>query len=352
MLYSALRSKGAAIRSRAPLRIGFAGGGTDVSPYPETEGGAVLSTTIDQYAYCTLSFLDTKTIEVKSEDYNLLAIYKGISDLTYDGKLDLIKAGLKTFGIGEEGFRITLFADAPPGSGLGSSSAVAVALVGCLYQNNNRNISSYDIADTAYKIERHELGVKGGMQDQYASAFGGFNFIEFKKDSVIVNPLRLRPEITNELLASLILCDTGKRRLSGDIIDAQIKGYMKKEAEVVESLRFLKNLAYKMKDSLVKGDLVSVAQMLHEGWLYKKNLASSVTDPEIDKLYSFAMEKGALGGKLLGAGGGGHLLFLCDPLDKPVLSKALRQQGCNIVKFNFDTSGLQTWIVQDKRVVI
>jgi len=233
MLASVVGSKGASIRSRAPLRISFGGGGTDVSPYPETEGGAVLSTTIDQYAYCNLSLIDNKTIEVVSQDYNILEIFNNISDLQYNGRLDLIKAGLKTLGLDERGFRITLFADAPPGSGLGSSSAITVALVGCLYQNNNRSLPSYEIAEIAYKIERFELGIKGGMQDQYASSFGGFNFIEFKKDSVIVNPLRLRNEITNELLASTLLCDTGIRRLSGDIINKQIESFNKKDADVI-----------------------------------------------------------------------------------------------------------------------
>lgn len=352
MLSTTVNSKAFAVRSRAPLRVSFAGGGTDVSPYPENEGGAVLSTTIDQYAYCNLSFTENKAVEVKSQDYNILEIFQGISDLEYNGKLDLIKAGLKTIGLGDKGFRITLFADASPGSGLGSSSAIAVALVGCLFQNHNRNLSSYEIADTAYKIERFELGVQGGMQYQYASAFGGFNFIEFKKDSVVVNPLRLRNEVTNELLASLILCDTGIRRLSGDIIKRQVENYNKKDTDVLQSLRFLKELAYKMKDSLLKGDIASVAAMLHESWIYKKNLDKTISNNEIDKLYSFAMANGALGGKLLGAGGGGHLLLICDPLDRPSLIKELREKGYNIARFNFDNSGLQTWIVQDKKVVI
>jgi D-glycero-alpha-D-manno-heptose-7-phosphate kinase len=346
-----LREKGTSIRSRAPLRVSFAGGGTDVSPYPETEGGAVLSTTIDQYAYCNISISDTKAIEVRSHDYDILEIFQGISDLKYNGKLDLIKASLKTLGI-EQGFKITLFADAPPGSGLGSSSAIAVALVGALFHNNNKNMSAYEIAETAYKIERFELDIKGGMQDQYASAFGGFNFIEFKKDSVIVNPLRLREEIVNELLASMLLCDTGIRRLSGDIINKQIEGYNKKETDVLSSLRFLKELAYKMKDSLLKGDIINFANMLDESWKYKKNLANSITNSEIEKLYSFALANGAMGGKLLGAGGGGHLLFICDPLHKPSLSKTLKEKGCNIVKFNFDTSGLQTWLVHDRKVIV
>lgn len=351
MLSSVLREKGASIRSRAPLRIGFAGGGTDVSPYPETEGGAVLSTTIDQYAYCNISLSNAKGIEVRSHDYDMQEIFEGISDLKYNGRLDLIKAGLKMLGV-DQGVRITLFADAPPGSGLGSSSATAVALVGALYQNSNKSLSSYEIAETAYKIERFELGIKGGMQDQYASAFGGFNFIEFKKDSVVVNPLRLKNEIVNELSASLILCDTGMRRLSGEIISNVIEGYKNNETEVLESLRFLKDLAYRMKDSLVKGDITNVAMMLDESWKYKKNLAKSVTNDAIEKIYSFALENGAMGGKLLGAGGGGHLLFVCDPLSKPSLSKALKEKGCNIVKFNFDASGLQTWLVSGRKVVV
>ena len=340
------------IRSRAPLRIGLAGGGTDIIPYIENHTGAVICTAIDRYAYVTLRPISQKIFKVHSQDYNLQEIFQRISDLKYDGKLDLIKAGFRTLGFGEQGFDITLHADVPPGSGLGSSSAVAVALVGSLFQFANRVLSSYEVADLAIKIERVELGLKGGLQDQYASAFGGFNFIEFKKDSVIVNPLRLRPQITCELLASMLLLDTGTTRLSGDILSREIEGYKNKDSNIVENLHHIKKLAYEMKDSIVKGDLRSVADILHQSWIHKKNLDKSISNSEIDDLYDTAKREGALGGKLLGAGGGGHLLLICDPDKKDSIAKEMTKKGCKIVNFNFDSEGLQTWRLHENKVVV
>jgi D-glycero-alpha-D-manno-heptose-7-phosphate kinase len=330
----------------------LAGGGTDIAPYFENHTGAVICTAIDRYAYVSLKPTPEKIFRVHSQDYNLQQIFQKISDLKYDGKLDLIKAGFRTLGFGEQGFDITLHADVPPGSGLGSSSAVAVALVGGLFQFANRSLSSYEVADIAVKIERVELGLHGGIQDQYASAFGGFNFIEFKKDSVIVNPLRLKPQITCELLASMLLLDTGKTRLSGDILSREIEGYKRKESNIVENLENIKKLAYEMKDSLVKGDLNTVSQILHQSWIYKKSLDESISNPIIDDLYDTARREGALGGKLLGAGGGGHLLLICDPDKKDAIAKEMTKKGCKIVNFNFDTEGLQTWRLHENKVVV
>lgn len=340
------------IRSRAPLRIGLAGGGTDIIPYIENHTGAVICTTIDRYAYVSLKPALEKIIKVHSHDYNLQEIFQKISDLKYDGKLDLIKAGFKTLGFGDQGFDITLHADVTPGSGLGSSSAVAVALVGGLFQFANKTISSYEVAETAVKIERIELGLQGGLQDQYASAFGGFNFIEFKKNSVIVNPLRLKPQITHELLASMLLLDTGKTRLSGDILGREIEGFKNNESIIVENLQKIKNLAYDMKDALVKGDLSSVSEILHQSWIYKKSLDKSISNDIIDDLYDTARKEGALGGKLLGAGGGGHLLLICDPDKKDTIANHMKKKGCQVVNFNFDTEGLQTWRLEENKVVV
>lgn len=340
------------IRARAPLRISLAGGGTDIIPYAEAHTGAVICTTIDRYAYVTLSPTKEKIFRVHSQDYGLQEIFKGMSDLEYNGKLDLIKAGFRTLGFASGGLDITLRADVPPGSGLGSSSAVTVAMVSALFQYENKILSSYDIAEMAVKIERTELGLHGGLQDQYASAFGGFNFIEFKKGSVVVTPLRLRPQVMHELLASTLLLDTGKTRLSGDILSREIEGYKKNESNIIENLHKIKKLAYDMKDALVKGHTSSVAELLHESWLYKKSLDTSISNPVIDDLYETALSEGATGGKLLGAGGGGHLLLLCDPDKKDLVAKEMVKKGCSVVKFNFDTEGLQTWRMHDNNVVI
>ena len=176
--------------------------------------------------------------------------------------------------------------------------------------------------------------------------------IEFKKDSVIVNPLRLRPQITYELLASMLLLDTGTTRLSGDILGREIEGYKNKDSNIVENLHHIKKLAYEMKDSIVKGDLRSVADILHQSWIYKKRLDKSISNSEIDDLYDTARREGALSGKLLGAGGGGHLLLICDPDKKDSIAKEMTKKGCKIVNFNFDSEGLQTWRLHGDKVVV
>lgn len=339
------------IRSRAPLRISLGGGGTDVSPYPETNGGAVISTTIDRYAYVTIKTNQDSNLRVFSQDYDLLEIFRSVSDIQYNGKLDLIKAALKFLKVNETRMDIILSVDSPPGSGLGSSSALTVALIGALTKFKNENMTLYDIADSACKIEREEAGIKGGMQDQYAAAFGGFNFIEFRSNSVVVNPLRLRLEIQNELLASMILCDTGVTRLSAKILDRQIRSTTENQQTVMESLHYIKQLAYNMKDSLIKGNLKELGELLHSSWEYKKRLYREITNDYIDKLYSKAISAGAIGGKLLGAGAGGHILFLCQLENRQKIVKELKSGGCQIVKFNFDSNGLETWQVNDGRVL-
>ena len=331
------------IRSRAPLRISFAGGGTDVSPYPELKGGAVISTTIDRYAYVSLQANQENRVQVKSHDYNLLETFENISDMTYDGRLDLAKAAIKILNLEKTYFDALIHVDSPPGSGLGSSSAVAVSLIGSLSYLLRKDLSTYEIAEKAYDVERVELGIKGGKQDQYASSFGGFNLLEFKKSSVDVTPLRIRHEILNELLASIVICDTQVTRLSANILERQSKSYSKGSNTIDSNLDFIKKSAYDMKASLIKGDMTSMGELLHEGWMYKKRLDSEISNSSIDKIYDTALENGASGGKLLGAGGGGHFLFICDPDKRNEVSRVVEKLGCKQIKINFDTEGLQVW---------
>lgn len=331
------------IRSRAPLRISFAGGGTDVEPYPEIKGGAVISTTIDRYAYVTLKTTKKKQVTVHSQDYGLLEIFKNISEFTYNGKLDLVKAAIKNLGAHELSFDCLLHVDAPPGSGLGSSSAVAVSLIGSLSYLAKKSLSLYEISERAYNIERVELGIKGGIQDQYSSAFGGFNFLEFKKDSVEVTPLRIRREILNEILASILVCNTNVTRLSAKILERQAKSYHSGNLFVMENLDFIKQSAYDMKKALLRGNMEEIGTLLHEGWTHKKKLDQEISNPEMDKIYEKARKSGAMGGKLMGAGGGGHFMFMCDPDKRENVSHELEKVGYRIVKVNFDTDGLQVW---------
>lgn len=337
-------------RSRAPLRISFAGGGTDVPPYPELYGGAVISTTIDRYAYVTLKKNLQKGLRVISQDYNLLEKFESISDLKIDGKMGLVKAALIQAGLKKENLDIIIHVDSPPGSGLGSSSAVAVCLIGCIANYMNENYSTYEIAERAIKLERELVGIKGGYQDQYASAFGGFNFIEFKK-TVTVNPLRLRSEILHELLASLILLDTGKTRLSGNILGKQIQKYKDKDTSTLQHLEVIKQLVYDVKESLLKGNITEIGKMLNTYWEHKKRIEKGVSNPQIDKIYDMLKKAGVLGGKILGAGGGGHMLFLCDPDKRYEAIHAISKTSTNVVKFNFDKAGIQTWALHDQKVV-
>lgn len=334
------------MRSKAPLRISFAGGGTDVSPYMEERGGAVLSATIDKYAYASLRLRDDKNITVQQLDYDIVAKYGVDDEFVYDGELDLVKAVLKNMCHGNgQGLDFFMHTDAPPGSGLGSSSTVVVTLIGLIKRWQRVPMTNYDIAKLAYDIERVELGIKGGMQDQYAATFGGFNFIEFGPSAVIVNPLRVDIEIIHELQYNLLLCYTGRTRLSANIITTQVDNYVRREAQVLTAMDELKTIAVEMKNALLQGRLTDFGYLLDQAWSNKKKMAEQITNPEIDKLYGTAKELGALGGKVLGAGGGGYLLLYC-PFDKKhMVAEALEKLGGQAVEFTFDYRGLQTWEV-------
>ena len=333
------------IRSKAPLRISFAGGGTDVPPYPEERGGAVLSTTINKYAYATLIPREDDTINVTSLDYDIVTKYHTDEKLFYDGELDLIKAVINNMGT-KNGLDLFMHSDAPPGSGLGSSSTVVVALVGIFQKWLNRPLTHYDIAELAYKIERIDLKIKGGKQDQYAATFGGFNYIEFNAESTIVNPLRIHRTVLNELEYSLLLCYTGKTRLSANIIKEQMDKYIRREKKSIDALDEIKAICIDMKNALLRGNLGEFGELLHKGWMHKKKLASKISNPQIDKLYETARENGAVGGKLLGAGGGGYLLLFCDFDKKHIIAEKLEKLGGQPVGFGFDFKGLQNWSVE------
>ena len=341
------------VRSKAPLRISFSGGGTDVSPYFEQYGGTVLSTTINKFAFATLGTRDDPTITVNSLDYDIMAKYACDDRFVYDGELDLVKAVINNVraahkwdeSLNQGGIDVFIHTDAPPGSGLGSSSTMVVALIGAFQRWLNLPLTNYDIAQLAYKAERQDLGIKGGLQDQYAATFGGFNFIEFYESSVVVNPLRIHPEYLNELEYNLLLCYTGKTRLSAHILDRQISSVEQRNASVMEALHESKNIAVAMKNALLQGRINDFGALLHEAWLQKKKLDEHITSPEIDTLYETARGHGAVGGKILGAGGGGYLLLYCDFRKKHIVAQKLEECGGQVVEFGFDFNGLQTWVV-------
>jgi D-glycero-alpha-D-manno-heptose-7-phosphate kinase len=335
------------IRSKAPLRISFCGGGTDVSPYKDERGGVVLSATIDKYAYGTLRLRTDRQITVKSLDYDIVAKYNLDEEMNYDGELDLVKAAIKNLNNGyRQGFDFFIHSDAPPGSGLGSSSTMVVALIGLLKHWQRLPLTNYEIADIAYHIEREDLGIKGGMQDQYAAVFGGFNLIEFNAKGVIVNPLRIDRETINELEYHLLLCYSGRTRLSANIINTQIDAYVQKKEDVILAMDEMKKIAIDMKNALLQGRLDNFGHLLHEAWINKKKMASQITSAQIDTLYETARRHGALGGKILGAGGGGYLLLYCDFDKKHTVAEELEKVGGQVVEFTFEQFGLQSWQVR------
>lgn len=329
-------------RSRAPLRISFCGGGTDVSPYTEERGGVVLSTTIDKYAYASLRPRADDDIEVRSLDYDIVAQYDRRDALPMDGKLDLVKAVINHFQV-PTGLDLFLHSDAPPGSGLGSSSTLVVALLGVFRHWLKLTMTDYELAALAYQIERIDLGIAGGKQDQYAAAFGGFNFIEFHADAVIVNPLRIESATLNELEYRLLLCYTGQTRLSAHILTEQVAGYVERKASVVDALDGMKALTVQLKNALLLNALDRFGELLHEAWVLKKQLATRISDAHIDDLYNRARTAGAIGGKILGAGGGGYLLLYCPFERKHIIAAELASAGAQPVDFAFEERGVQTW---------
>jgi D-glycero-alpha-D-manno-heptose-7-phosphate kinase len=332
-------------RAKAPLRVSFAGGGTDVSPFPEREGGLVLSATINRYAHATLQPRTDGRIRVESLDLRTALEYGTDEHIEYDGNLDLVKAAIRRVAQLEEprGIDLFLHTAAPPGSGLGASSALIVGLIGVLADYHKVSLSEYEVAHLAGEVERIDLGLRGGLQDQYAAVFGGFNFIEFNAGEVIVNPLRIKPTIVNELESNLLLVFTGATRAGDHIIDDQTKRYEASEADTLSGLRMQKELATSMKEALLRGRLTEFGELMATAWEYKKRMSPRITTPTIDEAYHEALQQGAIGGKVTGAGGGGFMLLYCRPGCHHQVADRLRHMGLEPAEFAFDQEGLRTW---------
>lgn len=337
------------VRARAPLRLGLAGGGTDVSPYADLHGGAVMNVTIDRYIYAELERLRTGTVELVSHDLGIARSYPATPDLPIDGTLDLPKAiynrVVHDFLDGEPPpLRISTFSEAPAGSGLGSSSTLVVAVLQAFAELLSLPLGEYDIAHLAYEIERHDLALQGGRQDQYAATFGGFNFMEFRaNDAVIVNPLRIKQHTVNDLEAQTLLCFTGVSRQSASIIAEQARNVTQGSARSIEAMHHLKAAAIEMKEALLRGDLGAVAETLRAGWTSKRDMASSISNGEIERALDLAMGAGASAGKVSGAGGGGFIMFLV-PLERrrPVMA-ALAEGGYRTETVRYTTEGATAW---------
>jgi len=329
-------------RARAPLRLSFCGGGTDVSPYPEERGGVVLSTTIDKYCYATLRPRRDQRLTIRSLDLNLVARYGHPRRIRLDGNLDLIKGVVKAVRP-RLGADLSVHSDAPPGSGLGASSTLVVTLLTVLGHWQRRPLTDYEVAELAYRIERQDLGIAGGRQDQYAATFGGFNFIEFHKDVTVVNPLRVRPDVALELEYRLLLCYVGRTRFSGHIIERQTAAYRRGRQATVQALEGLKSITYAMKSALLRGRVDEFADLLDTAWQHKRRLEEHISSPEVDDLYARARRAGALGGKMPGAGGGGYFFFVAAAHRKQQVAEVLRKAGAQLVPVSFSATGAIAW---------
>lgn len=337
-------------RSKAPLRIGLAGGGTDVSPYCDEYGGAILNATISLYAFATIELLTTNQIIIEAVDRNEKAEFPVKDKLPINGSLDLAKGIYNhivvNFGAVPSGFKLTTYVDAPAGSGLGTSSTLMVAILGAFVEWLNLPLGEYDIAHTAYTVEREELKMAGGKQDQYAATFGGVNFMEFYADNkVIVNPLSIKPQYLHEIENNLLLYFTATSRLSSTIIEAQSKNVVEKNQQSIEAMHQLKEQARMMKEALLKGQVDDIGPILDFGFRYKKQMANGISNSAMDEIYDAALKAGATGGKITGAGGGGFMMFYCPDNTRYNVKKALENFGGDFRSYQFTEKGLSSWQV-------
>lgn len=339
------------VRARAPLRLGLAGGGTDVSPYCDIHGGYVLNATIDRYAYAVIKLLDEPFVRFGASDLEIEEVKAINEPLTLNGKLDLHKAlYIKMIQRYNNGIPIPLdlstFCDAPPGSGLGSSSTLVVVMIRAFAELLNLPLDDYAIALLAYQIERVDCGLQGGRQDQYSATFGGFNFMEFYADErAVINPLRIKNWIIYELEVSLLLFNTGISRESARIIADQSNNIKAGSADAMEAMHGMKREALALKECLLRGDFKGIVDCLLQGWESKKHSAKTISTPLIEEIYSAAIGAGSLAGKVSGAGGGGFMMFFVPPEKRMDVVRALSRFEGDVNHCNFTKYGSQAWKV-------
>lgn len=337
------------IRSKAPFRIGLAGGGTDVSPYSDIYGGCILNATISLYAKANIEPRDDNKIVFRIPQTNEEYVYESSEHLEIEGnKADLMKGiynrVVTDFAKKPLSFTLTCSMEVPFGSGLGTSSTLAIAILGAYSEWLSLPLGEYDLAYLAYLIERVDLKQAGGKQDQYAAAFGGFNFMEFyADDKVIVNPLRIKNETMNELANNLLLYYTNSSRNSGDIIIEQQKNVKAQNTKSIEAMHQIKHQAYEIKEAILKNQLDEIGNILHTGWTYKRNMAQGISTPLFEEIYQTAIDSGSTGGKISGAGGGGYVFFYCPNNTRFEVAKALEKLGGKVQTYSFTKKGLETW---------
>jgi D-glycero-alpha-D-manno-heptose-7-phosphate kinase len=339
------------IRARAPLRLGLAGGGTDVSPFCDVHGGNILNATIDRYAYAVIKIRSKSALRFIATDQQTESNAAIGQPLLLNGELDLHK-GVYThmvqhFNDGRPiPIELSTFCDAPAGSGLGSSSTLVVAMIRAFVELLNLPLDDYSISQMAYKIERIDCGLQGGRQDQYSATFGGFNFMEFYADDrTVVNPLRIKNEIICELEASLVLFFTGVSRESAKIIADQSNNMKAGAVDAIEAMHGMKREAVVMKECLLRGDFAGLVDSMRLGWENKKRSAKTVSNPHMDEIYDTAIKAGALAGKVSGAGGGGFMLFFVPPEKRMAVIRALHRFDGQVSNCHFTKHGAQAWRV-------
>lgn len=324
--------------ARAPMRISFGGGGTDLEAYYARYGGLVVSTAINKYFYAIITSDDAEDLQVISADYRSLFRHTPYNDLFWDGDLALPKAVLHHFGI-RRGINLFVASEVPPGTGLGSSSAAAVTLVRALSTLVEKPMTKQQVAEMASSIEISKMGMPIGKQDQYAAAFGGLNAITFTSDGVTVEPLRIAPDVRQTLENRLMLFFTGSSRESTSILKHQRKSTEEQDDDVLQALHNIKQVGLDVKQCLEQGNLDEFARLLHYSWQEKRRLAPGLSTGFIDECYSFALEQGAIAGKITGAGGGGFLLLYCHEEKQQTVTEALEQRGLKRMNFHFDQQG-------------
>jgi D-glycero-alpha-D-manno-heptose-7-phosphate kinase len=339
------------VRARAPLRLGLAGGGTDVSPYCDIHGGYVLNAAIDRYAYAVIKMLNAPEVRFLASDQQMESVHALGESLELNGKLDLHKAVYNHMVQHFNGGRpilmeLSTFCDAPAGSGLGSSSTLVVAMIRAFVELLNLPLDDYAIAKLAFKIERIDCNLQGGRQDQYSATFGGFNFMEFYEDErTIINPLRIKNWILCELEGSLVLFFTGVSRESARIIADQSANVQAGAIDAIEAMHSIKREAQVMKECLLRGDFTGFIESMQQGWESKKRSAKTVSNPHIDKIYEAAINAGALAGKVSGAGGGGFMLFFVPTERRMDVIRTLNQFNGQVSNCHFTKHGTQAWRV-------
>ncbi len=321
-----------------PVRLSFAGGGTDLPEFYEKFGGNVIATTINQFTYTIIHPRFDKSFQTFSPDFQKHYTASKYSKIEIQDGTEIASSVIKYMKF-KTGINVILCSDVPAGSGLGSSSSLAVNLVNVISFLKREKLSKRQIAEKAFDIGRKILHWPIGKQDEYISAFGGFNYVKFAKNQVTVKPIQLSNSISNELQNNLLLFREGNTRNSSTILTKQIQMIKEKNIDTINSLLTVKELALTMYDSLKQSDITKFGELLHQGWIAKKKFARNVSNSRIDKIYSFALKNGAIGGKITGAGGGGHMLFYCEKPKQENLEKKLQTLGLERVIFSFSNNG-------------